>query len=93
MEECIRSKKRRQVVRKRVGPDFLFHVVNNPRPLDGGMGKEKCDICCSRPSVLLEFGTSNEWDNVVFCKSCLDKMIKLIDWGILQQARKGRRNV
>lgn len=82
--------KRGQRIGKITG--YSFFVFDNYRKSNGDLGDIACYLCGSQSSVLLSVFNECDPGDMIVCKGCLDKMCKLIDWGYMEQIKKGRRD-
>lgn len=68
---------------------MLYIPVNNPRTEDGDFGPWRCDACGASNPAFVRMIIKNE--NLLICKGCLEKGIKIINKTILEDAvHKGR---
>jgi len=65
---------------------FKSELIINPRSEDGGFifDNIKCTNCNETSTCLIKLAIDNNI-NIILCKSCLTKYIKLIDNEILNQ--------
>jgi len=74
---------------------YEITIIDNPRTSNGDLGPIKCCFCQHSNSVLLEISSYIQYTRATFviCGGCLDKMNRLINWGYMEQIKKGRQDV
>jgi hypothetical protein len=67
-------------------------AVLNPRKSNGGLGDLQCAFCKGNSSAyaVIKYENMDLKASRYICKSCLLKMVNLINEGILNAAKRGR---